>query len=139
MAKKNQPQAGTEQKVQTKYDRKMEARKKQEEKDKREAKIMRIGTVAVCILIVAAIVGSIGTSLWNRKAVTKDAYVTIGNHKVTKLEYDYYYHAMVNSYSSIMAYMGMDATSDLESQQYSEDMTWKDFFDEDYTDKGNGR
>lgn len=130
MAKKNQPQTGTEQKVQTRYDRKMEARRKQEEKDKREAKMMRIGAIAVCVLIVAAIVGSIGASLWSRKTATKDTYVTIGNHKVTKLEYDYYYYAMVNSYSSIMAYMGMDATSDLESQQYTEDMTWKDFFDE---------
>lgn len=130
MAKKNQPQTGTEQKVQTRYDRKMEARRKQEEKDKREAKMLRIGAVTVCALLVLAVAGSIGASVWNRKAATKDAYVTIGEHKVTKLEFDYYYNAMLNSYSSLMAYMGMDATSDLASQPYSEDLTWKDFFDE---------
>lgn len=130
MAKKNQPQTGNEQKIQTKYDRKMEARKKQEEKDKREAKILRISAIVICVAIVAAIVGSIGVSVWNKKAATKDTYVTIGNHEVTKLEYDYFYHAMVNSYSSFMTYMGIDATSDLESQQYTEDLTWKDFFDE---------
>ena len=130
MAKKNQPQTGTEQKVQTRYDRKMEARRKQEEKDKREAKMLRIGAVTVCVLLVLAVAGSIGASVWSRKAATKDAYVTIGEHKVTKLEFDYYYNAMLNSYSSLMAYMGMDATSDLASQPYSEDLTWKDFFDE---------
>ena len=48
MAKKNQPQTGTEQKVQTRYDRKMEARRKQEEKDKREAKMLRIGHRRMC-------------------------------------------------------------------------------------------
>lgn len=130
MAKKNQPQTEKGQKVQTKYDRKMEARRKQEEKDKREAKMLRIGAIAVCAVIAAVIVGSIGMSVWNKKVATKDAYVTIGNHKVTKLEYDYYYQAMVNSYSTLLSYMGVDTTSDLSAQMYTEDLTWKDFFDE---------
>ena len=130
MAKKNQPQAEKEQKVQTRYDRKMEARRKQEEKDKREEKIMRIGAIVVCIAIAAAIIGSIGASVWSRKAVTKDAYVTIGSHDVTKLEYDYYYQATLGNYSTMLSYMGVDVTADLASQQYTQDLTWKDFFDE---------
>ncbi len=128
---KNQQQAGTEQqKVQTKYDRKMEARKKQEEKDRREAKMMRIGAMAVCAVIVLAIAGSVVMSVWNKKTATRDTYVTIGGHEITKLEYDYHYHAVMNNYSGILSYMGVDVTSDLSQQQYTEDLTWKDFFDE---------
>lgn len=130
MAKKNQPQAENGQKVQTKYDRKMEARRKQEEKDKRDAKIFRISVIVVCVLIVAAIAGSIGMSVWNKKAATKDTYVTIGNHEITKLEYNYFYQTTLNSYSALMSYMGVDTSSDLGNQQYTENLTWKDFFDE---------
>ncbi len=130
MAKKNKPQAENGQKIQTKYDRKMEARRKQEEKDKRDEKIFRISLIAVCVVIMAAIAGSVGVSVWNKRSATKDAYVTIGNHKVTKLEYDYYYQATLNNYSSLMSYMGVDTTSDLANQQYTENLTWKDFFDE---------
>ena len=134
MAKKNQPQTGTEQKVQTRYDRKMEARRKQEEKDKREAKMLRIGAVTVCVLLVLAVAGSIGASVWSRKAATKDAYVTIGEHKVTKLEFDYYYYLMKNNYmmtyGSLLSYMGVDATQNLEDQQYSGEMTYKDLFEQ---------
>ena len=88
MAKEKKPQVDTEQKVQTKYEKKMEARRKQEEKDRREAKIWRICSIAVCVLIVAAIGVSIFASVWNKKTATKDTYLTIGSHSVTKLEYD---------------------------------------------------
>lgn len=130
MAKKKQPQTGNEQKVQTKYERKMEQRRKQEERDKREAKILRIGATIVGVLLVAVIVGSIAYSVMNKRAIMKDAYITVGDYEVTKLEYDYYYNTSLNSYSSILSYMGMDASTDLASEQYSEDMTWKDLFDQ---------
>lgn len=134
MAKGNKPQVDKEQKVQTKYDKKMEARKKQEEKDKRDAKILRISSIAICALIVAAIAISIFASVWNKKTATKDTYVTIGSHLVTKLEYDYYYSMLknnyVSSYGSLFSYMGVDATQDIEGQQYSDNMTYKDYFDQ---------
>ena len=91
MAKNKKPQTNTGNKARTKYEIKMEERKKQEEKDKRDAKMLRIGSIAICAVIIAAIVISIAASIMNKKATTKDAYVTIGNHSVTKLEYDYYY------------------------------------------------
>ena len=83
MAKEKKPQVDTEQKVQTKYEKKMEARRKQEEKDRREAKIWRICSIAVCVLIVAAIGVSIFASVWNKKTATKDTYLTIGSHTIT--------------------------------------------------------
>lgn len=134
MAKNSKTQANNGEKARTKYERKIEERKRQEEKDKRDARILRIGTIAVCAIIIVAIVGSIAASFINKKTATKDTYVTIGSHSVTKLEYDYYYSLLKNnymtSYASILSYMGVDATQDLESQQYSETMTYKDFFDQ---------
>ena len=134
MAKEKKPQVDTEQKVQTKYEKKMEARRKQEEKDRREAKIWRICSIAVCVLIVAAIGVSIFASVWNKKTATKDTYLTIGSHSVTELEYDYYYSMLKNnylsSYGSLFSYMGVDTTQDIEGQQYNDTMTYKDFFDQ---------
>lgn len=134
MAKNNQPQTDSEKKIQTKYDRKMEERRKQEEIDKRNSKLMRIGAIVVCVAIVAAIAVSIITPILSKRAATNDAYVTIGSHPVTKLEYDYFYNASVNNYvntyGSMLAYVGLDATKDFDEQQYSEEMTWKDFFDQ---------
>ncbi len=129
MAKKNQPQTETVQKVQTKYDRKMEARRKQEEKDKRDAKVMHIGVTVVCAVVVAAIVGSLGKTMWDKKVATKDAYVTVGEHAVTKMEFDYYYQAALSGYSAMLPYMGVDLTADLSEQQYTENLSWKDFID----------
>lgn len=134
MAKENKTQENNGQKVRTKYERKIEERKKQEEKDKRDAKMMRIGVITVCVLIVAAIVGSVAASVLRKKAAVKDTYVTIGNHSVTKLEFDYYYNLMKNNYTmtygSLLSYMGVDATQDLEDQQYSGEMTYKDLFEQ---------
>lgn len=134
MAKGNKTQENNGQKVQTKYERKIEERKKQEEKDKRDAKLMRIGVITVCILIVAAIIGSVAASVLRKKTAVKDTYVTIGNHSVTKLEFDYYYNLMKNNYmmtyGSLLSYMGVDATQDLEDQQYSGEMTYKDLFEQ---------
>ena len=134
MAKNKKPQTNTGNKARTKYEIKMEERKKQEEKDKRDAKMLRIGSIAICAVIIAAIVISIAASIMNKKATTKDAYVTIGNHSVTKLEYDYYYSLLksnyMTNYASILSYMGVDASQDLDNQQYTEEMTYKDYFDQ---------
>ncbi len=134
MAKNKKPQTNSGNKARTKYEIKMEERKKQEEKDKRDAKMLRIGSIAICAVIIAAIVISIAASIMNKKAAKKDAYVTIGNHSVTKLEYDYYYSLLksnyMTNYASILSYMGVDASQDLDNQQYTEEMTYKDYFDQ---------
>ncbi len=134
MAKNKKPQTNSGNKARTKYEIKMEERKKQEEKDKRDAKMLRIGSIVICAVIIAAIVISIAASIMNKKAATKDAYVTIGNHSVTKLEYDYYYSLLksnyMTNYASILSYMGVDASQDLDNQQYTEEMTYKDYFDQ---------
>lgn len=129
MTKNKELQENSGQKVQTRYDRRMEARKKQEAKDKMESRIMRIGAVTVGLVLIAAIGGSIIVSAMNKKAVTSDTYVTVGSHDLTKLEYDYYYNTALNSYAAYLSYL-VDTTKDLDEQQYSDELTWKDFFDQ---------
>ena len=113
MAKNKELQENSGQKVQTRYDRRMEARKKQEAKDKMESRIMRIGAVTVGLVLIAAIGGSIIVSAMNKKAVTSDTYVTVGSHDLTKLEYDYYYNTALNSYAAYLSYL-VDTTKDLD-------------------------
>ena len=127
-------QGNSGQKVLTKYDRKMETRKKKEAKDKREAMMMRVGAAVIGIVLVVAIVGSIVISTMNKKAVTSETYVTVGSHDMTKLEYDYYYHTALNSYGAYLSYL-VDPSVSLDEQQYSDELTWKDFFDQTAVDQ----
>lgn len=136
MAKKDKPevQEQTEQKVQTRYDRKMEERRIQKEKDVRQAKLHKITAAVVGIVLAAAIVVWAGVSIVNKQTALHGTYAKIGEHELTRLEYDYYYNSTVNSYltaySSILPYMGLDTSADFDSQIYMDNLTWKDMFDE---------
>lgn len=134
MNKNNQQEDGSEQRVQTRYDRKMEARRIQEAKDKRNAKIMKISALVICFCAVAAIAASVVVSMLNKKEVTKDTYVKIGEHQITKLEYEYFNKSVVSNYlsmySSMLPYMGLDVNGDFAAQPYSDTMSWKDMFDQ---------
>ena len=63
MAKNTAPEENGEQKVMTKYDRKMEERRKQKEKDKRQEKMFKIIASVVGIALVAVIVISAAVSM----------------------------------------------------------------------------
>ncbi len=134
MAQKNTPETETRQKVQTKYDRKMEARRQQKIKEAKQEKVTKFTAAAVGILLVLVIVVSVAVSVISKNRALNGTYVKIGEHELTQLEYDYYYNTAVNnylvSYSSILPYMGLDTSADFDKQQYTENMTWKDMFDE---------
>lgn len=132
MAKKVQPEV--KEKVQTKYDRKVEARKQKEAKDKKDEKIFKIVSSCLGIAVAAAIIIAISISVYGKYAAVNNTYIKIGNHEITKAEYDYYYNATVNNYltaySSILPYMGLDTTKEFDEQPYTEELTWKDMFDQ---------
>lgn len=136
MAKNKKPEVKTEQetpkKVQTRYDRKMEARKKQEKKDRRDEKIFRITTRLILAVIVVGIVAGIGISVFNRYNTLHGTFLEIGERKVTGLEFDYYYNAAKNNYistySSLLPYMGIDVNGDFEDEPYTDTLTWRDYF-----------
>lgn len=134
MAKKNAPEVKEEQKIQTKYDRKMAERKAQEKKDKRDEKIFKIISSVVGIVLILAILISIGLTIVSKQTAIKGTYIQIGDRNVSQLEYDYYYNACVNNYlstyGSLASYMGLDTTKDFDSQVYDGNLTWKDKFDQ---------
>ena len=132
MSKK--PSKSTEQeKPKTRYDRKMEARRKEAAREKRNSMIFRI----ICIAFVVAIVGTAGyfgvTKYVDYRTATKDLYLSVGDHQLTKLEYDYYFNTTVNNYvntySYYLSYIGLDTTQPFDEQQYSEDITWQEYFE----------
>ena len=129
MAQQNE----TTEKVVTKYDKKIKERKEREAKDKRDQKIAKIVGFSIVALIVLAIAVSIGLSVSKKSKAVNSPYIKVGNYDVTKVEYDFYYNSLVsnyiNSYGSMISYMGLDTTRPFEAQQYSDEMTWKDFFD----------
>ncbi len=131
MAKKTTPEVTTEpkeqQKVQTRYDRKMEARKQQKIKEAKQEKLTRLIGGTIGILVVAALVISIGVSVVNKRTITHGTYIKVGDHEISQLEYNYFFNSTVNTYG---AYMGVDSSMDLEAQPYADGLTLKDMFDE---------
>lgn len=121
-------------KVMTKYDLKMEKRRLEEEKERKAQKRLKIGSIVIIAAIAAAIVISIGLSAYGKYSALHNPYIKIGDHDVTRVEYDYYYNNSVNSYvsmyGSFLSYMGLDVNSDFSKQQYTDNMTWKDYFDQ---------
>lgn len=135
-AEQKKSSASNEKKM-TKYDRKMEARRLEEARDKRNAFItkvvMSIVAVAAIAVILVLTVGSIVKKNQAIKALNEN-YVKVGEHEITKLEYDFYFNSMknqfANMYASILPYMGVDLNGDLSAQQYTDEMTWKDMLDQ---------
>ena len=123
-------------KVMTKYDRKMKRRKEEEEKEKKSWFRFRAVCLAVVIALVVAIVASIGISVYGRYDALHGTYVRVGDHDLTKVEYDYYFTTAVNNYmatyGSFISLMGFDPSVDMDVQLYpgGGEMTWKDYFDQ---------
>ena len=83
MAKKNTPEEQTKQKAQTKYDRKMEARKQQKIKDQRQEKLTKTVAVLFSVAFIAVIVVSIAFAVVKKNAVLNQTYVKVGEHDLT--------------------------------------------------------
>lgn len=126
--KENVTETAQQEKVVTKYDRKIQKRKEQEEKEKREK---RIG-MAVGIVIAAALVCLVASFPIRTYLAVNETFVEVGGEKVTKLEFDYNYNLVtnnyINQYGSYLSYFGLDTTKDLSTQMYSDTLTWEDYF-----------
>lgn len=129
MANKTAPEAGNEQKVMTKYDRKMEERRIQKEKDKKEEKRMKIIASVVGIVLIAAIVISVARPIIAKQTALHGTYIQIGSHNISELEYDYYYNTQLNNNSYMLSYYGLDVNADLSTYMVSDNMSFKDMYD----------
>lgn len=129
MENKTIPEAGSEQKVMTKYDRKMEERRIQKEKDKKQEKVMKITASIVGIVLIAVIIFSILRPIVIKQAALKGTYIQVGSYNISQLEYDYYYYTILNSNADMLSYYGLDTNADLSAYMISEDMSFKDMYD----------
>lgn len=130
MSQKETSQKEPVQGVVTRYDKKMQRRKEQELKAKREQRISRIVGIVLLVVVLAGLV-----SIPVRQYMARHAtYITVGGHDITRVEFDYYYNLTsseyLNTYGSYLSYMGLDTSVDFASQAYSTDMSWKDYFDQ---------
>lgn len=121
-------------KIVTKYDKKMKKRKETEKKDKTAALIGRIALIAVILAVVVGAVTYAGLKIRDRFSPA----VIVDNQKIDKVEFDYYYGTSVsnfmNSYGQYASYFGLDTSKDFSKQQYTDDMTWKDYFSQSAID-----
>lgn len=131
MSKKNTQQEtpGQGSKIMTKYDRKMQAYREQEKK----AKAQKQRANLIGIAIVAAVAAFVLSFPIRSYMAVNGTYFTVGGEKITKVEFDYHYAMARTSFlaqnSYYLSMMGMDA-GNIESQMYSTDLTFRDYFEQ---------
>lgn len=120
----------TEQKVMTKYDRKVQKRKKEKEKEKKEERI----STAIGIVVLVALVCLVASFPIRTYLATHETYVVVNGEAVNKVEFDYQYNLTKNNYitqyGSYLTYFGLDTSKDLSTQMYSDTLTWQDYFEQ---------
>ncbi len=131
MSNKEQDEIKNDQKVVTKYDRKLQKRMEEKEKEKKEKRISII--IGVCIL--AVLVGWLISIPIRTNISLKDEFISINDRKITKVEFDCNYYQMkadyLNQNGTILSqYLGIDIESDFSKEAYSDTQTWGDLFDE---------
>lgn len=136
MSKNNSGNKGTkdteekQKKTVTKYDRKVQKRKEQKAKEERDKKI----GAAVGILLAVALVCFIASFPIRTFLTVNGTYITVDGENVNRVGYDYYYNVAVSNYlngeGAWLYYAGLNLSGDLSQQMYSEDMSFKDLFDE---------
>lgn len=116
-----------EKKIVTSYDRKQQKRKEQAEKEKKETlrnRIIGIAAVAVVVCVLAVI-------LVRGYMDVNGTYVEVNDEKVSRVEFEYYYNNTLNnyynSYGTYLSLLGVDFSSDLTQQMYSDTLTWYDY------------
>ena len=114
----------------TKYELKMQRRKEEELRQQRKARYSAIIGAVILLLIV----GVLGWKFYDGYQDKHGTYVTVGDHDVQRSEYEYYYYSGINNlyayYGNYLSYMGLDLSKPLDEQAYMENMTWKDYFDQ---------
>lgn len=117
-------------KIVTKYDLKMQRRKEEKEKAAREEKISRI----TGILVVAALVCIVASFPIRNYLTVNGTYATVNGEKISRVEFDFNYYmarsSYLNQYGAYLSYFGLDTSRDVDTQMYSDTMTWGDYFDE---------
>lgn len=130
MSKNEKVTEQAEQKVVTKYDRKMQKREEQKKKEKQE----KLKSNIITTVIVIALICFIAYFPIRSFMATNSAYVTVGGEDVSQVEFEYNYNVVmsnyVSQYGSYLSYFGLDTTQDMSTQMYSDTLSWKDYFEQ---------
>ena len=81
----------------------------------------------VVLVLLIAVVILLNSSLM----LTSFSAVKVGDTSYNAAEFNYYYYNAYYSIAPYASYMGLDTTQPLSTQQYSEDMTWQDYLQQE--------
>lgn len=131
MSNKETQNAGDKpEKIVTKYDRKVQRRKEEKEKARRDERIGKIIGIALIVVLVCIV-----ASFPIRNYLTiNGTYIKVSGDAVSKVEFDYHYQVAssdyISQYGPYLSYFGLDLSRDITTQMYSENLTWGDYFEE---------
>ena len=114
----------------------MTEKQRAEQKEAKKLKLYTAAFVAVVaiVLVVAIVVGATQTIANSGIREKNTVALTVGEHKISNAELNYYFIDSVNNfksqYGTYAAMFGMDVTKPLDEQVYDEatGMTWADYF-----------
>ncbi|MDR0949592.1 MAG: hypothetical protein LBM69_08780 [Lachnospiraceae bacterium] len=113
-------------KIITRYERRVQRRLEEQKKELKNRQIAKVMGIVILLAIIALVVSF---PIRNYLAI-HGAMFYVNDEKVTQQEFDFHYYLALGTYSSYLSYLGVDTSQDLASQQYSDLLTWEDFFQE---------
>ncbi|MBO7356225.1 MAG: hypothetical protein ILP17_05940 [Lachnospiraceae bacterium] len=120
--------------VKTHYDKKMEQRARDRKREKREQRAWKI----TGIVIIAAICAFILSFPIRKYLAIHETICTIGGHDVSRVEFDYNYNMIknsyMNSYGQYLSYYGMDSEH-IEDEMYDGSLTFRDYFEKEAVER----
>ncbi len=126
--KKNAVNAAEKEKVMTKYDLKMQRRKEEAAKAKKE----ELKGLIIGIVLVAALAAFVLSFPIRSYLAVNGQYIKVGGEKVTRVEFDMQYNISKNTYiqqmGQYLSMFGMTDMNTIEYQAYSDNMTFGDYF-----------
>lgn len=119
-----------EKKVLTKYDLKMQRREEERKKARRDELTGRITGIVVVLALLCLVL-----SFPIRSYLTiNGTYIEVAGEKVSRVEFDYHYNLMKNSYitqnSYYLSMFGIDLSKDPAAQMYNDQLTFQDYFEQ---------
>ena len=128
----------TQEKIVTKYDKKVQKRKEQERKEALRKKIFSVAATVIAVIIVAAA----GTAVWLNYDKVHHKYIAVDGDPISQIEFDFYYSLTKQNilnqeiytdmtYGTYFAsYLGYDSSKSDSAQSYGSDgtYTWYDYF-----------
>ena len=112
----------------TNYDRKRLAREEAAKREKKNAVLSIVATIAIIGCIAALLI--VVPVLKNREKFKE--YFKINGESVSFLEFNFYRTNLINSDSTYLSYFGMSSVEDLETMVYNQETgaTWADYYAE---------